>query len=135
MAPTPHGFIRVLVVEDYPVARKLYASELTAKGFLVDQAGDVDEALDVARLRAPDVVLLDLELHGVSGLEFARLLRADNALKMAVIIALSGHSQPEYIRWAREAGCDFYLVKPCQTEKLVATIDELLGIARTAVAG
>jgi two-component system cell cycle response regulator DivK len=135
MAPTPHGFVRVLVVEDYPVARKLYAGELAASGFLVDQAGDVEEALEVAHLRAPDVVLLDLELHGVSGLEFARILRADASLRMAVIIALSGHSQPEYIRWAREAGCDFYLVKPCQTEKLVATIDELLGVARTAAAG
>jgi DNA-binding response OmpR family regulator len=132
MAPTPHGFIRILVVEDYPVARKLYASELTASGFLVDQAGDVEEALEVARLHAPDVVLLDLELHGVSGLELARIVRADASLKMAVIVALSGHSQPEYIRWAREAGCDFYLVKPCPSEKLVATIDELLGVARAA---
>jgi DNA-binding response OmpR family regulator len=134
MAKASHGFVRVLVVEDYPVARRLYASELTAAGFLVDQAGDVDEALEVAHQRAPDVVLLDHELHGVSGLELARIVRADESLKMAVVIALSGHSQPEYIRWAREAGCDFYLVKPCQTEKLVATIDELLGMNRTAAA-
>jgi CheY-like chemotaxis protein len=134
MAPTPHGFIRVLVVEDYPIARRLYASELTDAGFLVDEAGDVDEALEVAHRHAPDVVLLDLELHGVSGLELARIMRADESLRMAVVIALSGHSQPEYIRWAREAGCDFYLVKPCQSEKLIATIDELLGIKRTAAA-
>jgi two-component system, cell cycle response regulator DivK len=134
MAPTPHGYVRVLVVEDYPVARRFFASELSAAGFLVDEAGDVDEALEVAHQRAPDVVLLDLELHGVSGLELARIVRADESLKMAIIIALSGHSQPEYIRWAREAGCDFYLVKPCQTEKLVATIDELLGTSRAAAA-
>jgi CheY-like chemotaxis protein len=123
--------LRVLIVDDYPVARRIFITELAPYGVETFEAGDATEALAIAAERDPDVVVLDLFLTGSSGLEVARELRARRGGERVVIIALSGHTGEEYRDRAAQAGCDRYLVKPCTTDQLVEAIEAILP-ARTA---
>ena len=123
--------LRVLIVDDYPVARRVFISELAPYSVDTFEAGDAAEALALAAQHHPDVVVLDLFLTGSSGLEVARELRARRGGHRIVIIALSGHAGEEYRKSAAQAGCDRYLVKPCTTEQLVEAIEEILPL-RTA---
>jgi CheY-like chemotaxis protein len=118
--------LRVLIVDDYPVARRIFITELKPYGVETFEAGDAAEALAIANEHQPDVVVLDLFLTGSSGLEVARELRARRGGDRIVIIALSGHGGEEYRERAAEAGCDRYLVKPCNTDQLVEAIEAVL---------
>jgi DNA-binding response OmpR family regulator len=119
--------VRVLIVDDQASVRLPIADDLAEAGFTVEGAETVAEALAAAARTPPDVVLLDLFLKNESGLEVARKLREGRG-SPPLIIALSGHTAPEYVRGAGEAGCDFYLAKMCPREQLVAAIDDLVGI-------
>ncbi|HYR19847.1 MAG TPA: response regulator [Myxococcales bacterium] len=123
--------LRVLLVDDYPIARRMFSTGLAGYGVDTCEAGDAAEAIAVATEQSPDVVVVDLFLAGSSGLEVARELRARNGGERVAIIALSGHAGAEYRERAAEAGCDLYLVKPCTTDQLVAAIEAILP-SRTA---
>ena len=96
--------LRVLIVDDYPVARRIFITELAPYGVETFEAGDAAEALAIASEQNPDVVVLDLFLTGSSGLEVARELRARRGGDRIVIIALSGHAGEEYLELARREG-------------------------------
>jgi CheY-like chemotaxis protein len=121
--------VRVLVVDDQATVRLPISDDLAEAGFVVDSAATVAEALAAATRARPDVVLLDLFLKNESGLEVARKLR-EGAGTPPLIIALSGHTAPEYVRGAGEAGCDFYLAKMCPRDQLIAAIDDLVGLRK-----
>jgi CheY-like chemotaxis protein len=121
--------VRVLVVDDQASVRMPISDDLAEAGFVVESAATVAEALAAAARARPDVVLLDLFLKNESGLEVARQLRGGEGAP-PLIIALSGHTAPEYVRGAGEAGCDFYLAKMCPREQLIAAIDDLVGFRR-----
>jgi two-component system cell cycle response regulator DivK len=123
--------LRVLIVDDYPIARRMFTTDLAGYGVDTCEAGDAAEAIAVASQQSPDVVVLDLFLAGSSGLEVARELRARTGGDRVVIIALSGHAGDEYRQRAAEAGCDLYLVKPCTTDQLVQAMEQILA-SRTA---
>ena len=123
--------LRVLIVDDYPIARRMFTTGLAAYGVDSCEAGDVAEAIAVAHEQQPDVVVLDLFLAGSSGLEVAREIRARKDGDRVAIIALSGHGSEEYRERAAEAGCDLYLVKPCTTDQLIEAIEAILP-SRTA---
>jgi two-component system cell cycle response regulator DivK len=123
--------LRVLIVDDYPIARRMFTTGLAGYGVDSCEAGDAAEAIAVATQQSPDVVVLDLFLAGTSGLEVARELRARTGGDRVVIIALSGHAGDEYRQRAAEAGCDLYLVKPCTTDQLVQAMEQILA-SRTA---
>src|SRR3982751_1099526 len=94
--------LRVLIVDDYPIARRMFTTGLAAYGVDSCEAGDAAEALAVAAQQSPDVVVLDLFLAGSSGLEVARELRARQGGDRLVLIALSGHAGDEYRQRAAE---------------------------------
>ena len=118
--------VRVLIVDDYAAARKLFARGLAGHGMQASEAADADEALAVAAATKPDVIILDLFLAGSSGLEVARALRNHPLLAPTGMIALSGHVSEAYQERAAAAGCDLFLAKPCHTEQLVAAIEYVL---------
>jgi CheY-like chemotaxis protein len=124
--PRENRRLRVLIVDDYPIARRMFTTGLAAYGVDTCEAGDAAEALAVAAQQSPDVAVLDLFLSGSSGLEVARELRARKGGESIAIIALSGHASDEYRERAAEAGCDLYLVKPCTTDQLVEAIEAIL---------
>lgn len=119
------GPLRVLLVEDYAVARELFRTDLVDYGYEVEEAETVEQALAVAAAKPIDVIVLDVFLSSGSGLEVARLLR-ERPGRAPVFIALSGHAGAAVREMAQAVGCEAYLVKPCATERLIQTIEGLI---------
>ncbi len=121
---------RILVVDDDPKMLSLMRRGLSYAGYAVDLAGDGEKALEVARDRAPDLVVLDVMLPGLDGVEVCRRLRAGDA--GLPILMLTGRDRvPDRVA-GLDAGADDYLVKPFAFDELLARIRALLRRARTA---
>jgi CheY-like chemotaxis protein len=109
---------RVLVIDDNADAAETLKDLLELRGHSVRVALDGPSALRAARAFQPDVVLCDIGLPGMSGYDVARALRADDALRHALLVALSGYAQPEDARRAAEAGFDRHVAKPAGAEEI-----------------
>jgi CheY-like chemotaxis protein len=118
----------VLVVEDYPDAREMYAEYLRFSGFRVDEARNGEEALEKAFTLLPDVVLMDLALPLMDGWEATRRLKSDPRTANIVVVALTGHALAGHADGARRAGCDAFVTKPCLPDELVDEIRRLLAV-------
>jgi two-component system response regulator NreC len=116
------GLVRVLVVDDHAVVREGLRHVLTAsEGFsVVGEAANATEALGLAETVRPDVVLLDLTMPGISGLEAAAELR--RRASGARILVLSMHEQDEYVLAAVRGGADGYILKDASPAELRAAI-------------
>jgi CheY-like chemotaxis protein len=123
---------RVLVVDDYPDAREMYAEYLKYSGFDVIEAGNGREALDRALDSAPDIILMDLSLPVMDGWEATRRLKADKLTAGIPIVALTGHALAGILEGAKNAGCDAFVTKPCLPEDLVKEIQRVLSVTTTA---
>ena len=100
---------RVLIVEDNPLNMKLFAAMLTAEGYRVLEAPDGPSGLDLAHRRHPDLIVLDVKLPGMSGLEVAQSLKAAPDTADIPILATSAFTAPEDIERVRAAGCDGFM--------------------------
>ena len=116
----------VLLVDDYPDAREMYAEYLEFSGFEVVEAGNGQEALDRALDRTPDVILMDLSLPVMDGWEATRRLKADERTKHIPVLAVTGHALTGISEDARRAGCDGFITKPCLPEDLTVEIRKVL---------
>ena len=113
--------LRVLVVDDHPIWRDGVARNLEEAGFdVVGTAGDGAQALRVARATRPQVVLLDLQLPGPSGVEVTRQLRAGDSSVRVLVLSASGERQD--VLDAVTAGATGYLVKSARLTELVAAV-------------
>jgi two-component system, cell cycle response regulator DivK len=121
--------VHVLLVDDYADALEVWELFLTAAGFSVSTATDGVAGLEKARRMQPDVIVMDLQMPGLSGTEVAQALRADAATRHIPLIAATGHSRTD-LSDARAAGFDSIVVKPCDPDDLVAEIRRLVGAAR-----
>lgn len=117
---------RVLVVDDDEITRRVLDSILDLEEFEVLVASDGEAALELARSEAPDVVLLDVMMPGMDGLEVCRQLKADPATEGVSVILLSALDRAANLRAGEEAGCDAYLTKPFSPREL---IDHLSGVS------
>ena len=113
---------RVLIVDDNPTNLKLVAYLVRANGHEVDTAGDAEAALATLRAHHPDVVLMDLAMPGVDGLELTRRIKADPAMHGVAIIAVTAYAMKGDREKALEAGCDEYVTKPIDTRALPGII-------------
>src|SRR5918992_774757 len=102
---------RVLVVDDYPDAREMYAEYLQYSGFEVIEAGNGIEALGRAADSEPDIILMDLSLPVMDGWEATRRLKADKRTAGIPIVALTGHALAGISDGAKKAGCDAFVTK------------------------
>lgn len=116
----------VLLVEDNADIRELYAAFLGSAGFRVTQAHDGFEALERVAVETPDVIVTDLAMPGMDGIDLCRRLRNQPATGKVPILAVSGHVFPSTASRATEAGCDEILRKPCLPDTLLATVQRLL---------
>lgn len=114
----------VLLVDDFVDALEVWEMFLSAAGFTVLTATDGVAGLETARTARPDVVVLDLQMPGLSGAEVARALRDDAATRHIPLIAATGHSRTQ-LSDAKAAGFDSVIVKPCDPDDLVAEIRRL----------
>jgi len=120
---------RILVVDDDPQIRRVMRVTLTAQGYEVDDARSGDEALEKLRQRRSDLVLLDMNMPGLSGIETCRLIRADSEIGIIMLTVRDGEADKVE---ALDAGADDYVTKPFRTPELLARIRAAL---RRAPAG
>ena len=126
MTETEPGKLRVLVVDDYPDAREMYAEYLQYSGFEVIEATNGAEALQRAIESMPDIILMDLSLPVMDGWEATRRLKADQRTAGIPVVALTGHALAGISDGAARAGCDAFVTKPCLPEDLVKEIRRAL---------
>jgi two-component system cell cycle response regulator DivK len=117
---------RILVVDDNPQNLKLARVLLTGEGYSVQTATDAEDALRVLEDCAPRLILMDLQLPGMDGLELTRRLKADPKYGSVIIIALTAYAMKGDEAKALVAGCDGYVTKPIDTEALPRLLAELL---------
>ena len=116
---------RVVIAEDEAIIRLDLRETLVEEGYeVVGETGRGDEAVQLVRDLAPDLVILDIKMPGMDGLEAARLINED---RLAAVLILTAFSQRELIVQARDAGALAYLVKPFQRSDLVPAIEVALG--------
>ena len=116
----------VLIVDDAVDNREAYAEYLRYKGFRTLEAATGAQAIAIARLNSPDLVLLDLRLPDIDGLDVCRQIRSAGELALTKIIAVSARVFPEDVASALESGCNAFLQKPCPPDDLVREMERLL---------
>jgi len=117
---------KILVVEDNALNIKLFCDLLTAHGHQTEAVTDSREALGVARSFAPDLVITDIQLPHVSGMELMGLLRGDPDLKHVPIMAVTAYSANGDDERFRAAGAQAYVSKPISVAKFARTVEDLL---------
>lgn len=119
---TDDGAPRVLVVEDSDAIRTAFTILLEECGYAVTAAATGADALRLAAERPPALVLLDLGLPDISGLDVLRQLKADAATRAVPVVALTGRADDADRAALLAAGCAAYLVKPVDTRQLIADL-------------
>ncbi len=126
---------RVLLVEDEPAQREVLLYNLEADGFAVQSAENGEEALELVREGAPDLIVLDWMLPKVSGIEVCRQLKSRSATRAIPIIMLSARSEEVDRVRGLETGADDYVVKPYSVVELMARVRAQLRRTRPAAVG
>lgn len=109
----------ILVVENDPMSRELAQRVLCAGGFEVACVDDGESAIEHVRRSRPDLVLMDMRLPGIDGIEATRRLHADPRTRGVAVAALSAQAFDEDVRRAKDAGCVDYLTKPIGARELL----------------
>ncbi len=126
---------KVLVADDSDDIRDLWCAWLTFWGFEVDEAANGREAVEKARSSRPDLVLMDLWMPVLDGLDATARLKADAATANVPVLALSAHVFPPAPERALAAGCETFLPKPVEPEVLLEEIRQALRRAKERQAG
>jgi len=113
---------KVLVVEDNPANMTLAMFLLQSAGHSVLSATDAEIGLTLARAEQPDLILMDIQLPGMDGLEATALLKADEATRGIPVVALTALAMKGDEERIRAAGCDGYIAKPMRYKDFLATI-------------
>ncbi len=116
----------VLVVEDNELNMKLFNDLLEAHGYRVVQTRDGLSALDMARKHMPDLILMDIQLPEVSGIEVTKWLKEDDVLRAIPVIAVTAFAMKGDEQKIREGGCEAYISKPISVLSFLQTIDGFL---------
>jgi len=116
---------RILIVEDDRLSLKVLRQLLAARSYDVLQASGGWDAINRARHERPDLILMDLRLPDISGLDATRLLKMDDQTKNIPIIAVTAFATPSFEATAYENGCDAYIAKPIDIENLLGTLESL----------
>ena len=116
----------VLVVEDNELNMKLFHDLLEAHGYNILQTKDGIEALRLARAHHPDLILMDIQLPEVSGLEVTKWIKEDDSLKEIPVIAVTAFAMKGDEEKIREGGCEAYISKPISVSHFLQTVQRFL---------
>ena len=117
---------RVLIVEDNELNMKLFHDLLEAHGYDTLQTKDGMEALSIAREQKPDLILMDIQLPEVSGLEVTKWIKEDENLESIPVVAVTAFAMKGDEEKIREGGCEAYVAKPISVENFIKTVKEFL---------
>jgi len=118
--------MKILVIEDNYYTRNIITRWFTRRGHQVVSSIDGDRCVELARSEEPDIIILDMRLPLISGLEIAQLLKAESDTHDIPVIAITAYRLEETREAALAAGCDEYESKPLDFEKLLEKINSLL---------
>tara|TARA_R110000868_G_scaffold1844_20_gene14741 strand:+ start:26066 stop:26497 length:432 start_codon:yes stop_codon:yes gene_type:complete len=118
---------KILIVEDNELNMKLFHDLLEVHGYETLQTKDGREALQLAREHRPDLILMDIQLPEVSGLEVTKWIKADDELKMIPVIAVTAFAMKGDEEKIRSGGCEAYIAKPISVNSFLETIQTVLG--------
>jgi two-component system cell cycle response regulator DivK len=121
---------KVLIIEDNPTNMTLAIFLLKSVGHAVLSATDAEAGLALAREEQPDLILMDIQLPGMDGLEAAALLKADAVTRAIPVIALTALAMKGDEERIRAAGCDGYIAKPMRYREFLKTVAEQLAPKR-----
>lgn len=130
-----NGLKKILVVEDNSINMRLIKMTLGNKGYSLFEATDGEEALAVVVKERPDLIIMDVRLPKVNGLEVTRRLRQTPGLSQIPILALTAAAMKGNREEAIEAGCDAYIPKPINTRQLPEVVAEMLRRGRASING
>ena len=119
---------QILIVDDNPQNLDIFQTRLAAQGYEILTASDGEEALAVAREKRPDLILLDIMMPKLNGIEVCRRLKSDSSLPFMPIIMVTAKADPKDVVAGLEAGADEYLAKPVDQTALVARVKSMLRI-------
>ena len=125
---SPPSRAKILVVDDEPAICQLEANTLTELGHQVIEAGNGTDALQLAREEQPDLVLLDILMPGLSGIEVCRQLRQDPHTRDVRIIVVSGVDAKQALEECIVAGADDFLAKPIDALELMVRVRSMLRV-------
>lgn len=117
----------VLIVEDNELNMKLFRDLLEAHGYQTAGTSNGYEALDLVRKLRPDLVLMDIQLPQVSGLEVTRWIKDDPELRAIPVVAVTAFAMKGDEERIREGGCEAYLSKPISVGKFIETVRRFIG--------
>ena len=120
----PHQTI--LLVEDFDDTRLMMKLWLQKKGYRVIEAEDGEQAVELAQREQPDLIIMDMMMPGLNGLDATRRIREYQSLQQTPIVAVSAYGAEEYRAKALAAGCDEYVATPFEPDALGALIQRLL---------
>ena len=119
----------VLIVEDNELNMKLFHDLLEAHGYDIIGTRNGIEALDLARRHRPDLILMDIQLPEVSGLEVTKWLKDDPELRSIPVVAVTAFAMKGDEERIRQGGCEAYLSKPISVAKFIDTVRQYVGVA------
>jgi two-component system cell cycle response regulator DivK len=116
----------VLVVEDNKLNMRLFCDLLETRGYSVVQTPEGTEALKLARQLKPDLIIMDIQLPDVSGLEVTKWIKDEDELKAIPIIAVTAFAMKGDEEKIRQSGCEGYIAKPISVKNFITTVDRFL---------
>jgi two-component system, cell cycle response regulator DivK len=117
---------KILIVEDNILNMKLFNDVLVAHGYETLQSRDGPEAVALARQHRPDLILMDIQLPEVSGLQVTKWLKADKDLQTIPVVAITAFAMKGDEQKIREGGCEGYIAKPISIANFLRTVERFL---------
>ncbi|HYC04242.1 MAG TPA: response regulator [Azospirillaceae bacterium] len=118
---------RILIVEDNELNMKLFHDLLEAHGYETLQTRDGMEALRLARQHRPDLILMDIQLPEVSGLEVTKWIKEDDDLRAIPVVAVTAFAMKGDEERIRDGGCEDYIAKPISVSRFLETVQRFVG--------
>ena len=118
---------KVLIVEDNELNMKLFHDLLEAHGYVVVECASGAKVLDMARAESPDLILMDIQLPEVSGLDVTRWLKEDQALKAIPVVAVTAFAMKGDEEKIRDGGCEDYISKPISVGRFLEVVQKYTG--------
>ncbi len=117
---------KVMIVEDNELNMKLFDDLLTAHGYATCKTRDGRQVLDIARVEKPDLIIMDIQLPEVSGLEVTQRLKADEGLKSIPVVAVTAFAMKGDEEKIRQGGCEDYISKPISIGDFMKVVEKYL---------